>query len=100
MTVRASAAFAAAKSAYVPLGNTNLKSAEELDPIYEEHKGRCGDLKKMLIADLEAMIAPMREKRASITDAQVREVLEQGVKKAKAVSSEMLEKVRQAVGVR
>jgi len=77
-----------------------LKSAEELDPIYEEHKGRYGDLKKMLIADLEAMIAPMREKRASITDAQVREVLEQGVKKAKAVSSEMLEKVRQAVGVR
>jgi len=77
-----------------------LKSAEELDPIYEANKGRYGDLKKMLIADLEAMIAPMREKRASITDAQVREVLEQGIKKAKVVSSEMLEKVRQAVGVR
>jgi tryptophanyl-tRNA synthetase len=44
-----------------------LKSAKELDSLYDSHKGRYGDLKKLLIADLEAFIAPLREKRASLT---------------------------------
>lgn len=77
-----------------------IKSAEELDPIYEEHKGRYGDLKKILLNDLDEFIAPMREKRAQITDDEVKAVLEDGVKKAKIVSHEILESVRKAVGVR
>lgn len=76
-----------------------LKSTEELDPIYEEHKGRYGDLKKLLVADLEAMIAPMREKRASITDEEVNAVLEAGAEKAKAVSGGTLAAVRKAIGI-
>ncbi len=77
-----------------------IKSAEELDPIYETHKGRYGDLKKILLNDLDEFIAPMREKRAQITDDEVKTVLEDGVKKAKIVSHEILESVRKAVGVR
>jgi tryptophanyl-tRNA synthetase len=76
-----------------------LKSAEELDPIYEAHKGRYGDLKKMLAADLEAFIAPMREKRNAITDEDVKAVLADGVLRAKAVSNATLQKVRTAIGI-
>ena len=76
-----------------------LKSAEELDPIYEAHKGRYGDLKKLLAADLEAFIAPMREKRNSITEYEVKAVLADGVARAKAVSNKTIENVRKAVGI-
>jgi tryptophanyl-tRNA synthetase len=76
-----------------------LKSAEELDPVYEEHKGRYGDLKKLLAADLEAFIAPMREKRNSITDAEVKVVLADGVARAKTISSVTLASVRKAIGI-
>lgn len=77
-----------------------LKSAEELEPIYEAHKGRYGDLKKMLAADLETFIAPMREKRNSITDAEVKAVLADGVARAKAISNVTMDRVRQAVGIK
>jgi tryptophanyl-tRNA synthetase len=76
-----------------------LKSAEELDSLYDEHKGRYGDLKKFLAADLDIFIKPMREKRASITDEKVKEVLATGALKAKLISGQTLSKVRQAVGV-
>jgi tryptophanyl-tRNA synthetase len=76
-----------------------LKSAEELDPIYETHKGRYGDLKKLLAADLEAFIAPMREKRNAITDDEVRTVLADGVARAKVISNATLKRVRDAVGI-
>lgn len=76
-----------------------LKSADELDPVYEAHQGRYGDLKKLLAADLEAFLAPMREKRASITDDEIHDVLMAGAEKAKAISHETLAKVRTAIGL-
>lgn len=76
-----------------------LKSEAELEPIYETNKGRYGDLKKILAADIEAFVAPMRERRAQITDADVQAVLAVGVAKAKETSAITLERVRQAVGV-
>jgi tryptophanyl-tRNA synthetase len=76
-----------------------LKSAAELDPLYETHKGRYGDLKKLLAADLEACVAPMRERRNQISDADVRDVLAAGVAKAKDTSGKTLERVRQAIGI-
>ena len=76
-----------------------LKSAEELDPIYEAHKGRYGDLKKMLATDLETFIAPMRDRRNSITDDEVKAVLADGVARAKTVSNETIAKVRSAIGI-
>lgn len=76
-----------------------LKSAEELAPLYEEHKGRYGDLKKILIADLEAFIAPMREKRNSITDEEVKNILRTGAAQAKVISQQTLLHVRNAIGI-
>jgi len=76
-----------------------LKSAEELAPIYETHKGRYGDLKKILAADLEACITPMREKRDSITDEQVIAILTDGVVRAKQTSNQTINRVRSAIGL-
>jgi tryptophanyl-tRNA synthetase len=76
-----------------------LKSAEELDPLYEAHHGRYGDLKKLLAADLDAYIAPMREARASISDEMVRDVLAAGALKAHTISHPTLDRVRTAVGI-
>jgi tryptophanyl-tRNA synthetase len=76
-----------------------LKSAAELDPIYEANQGRYGDLKKMLVSDLEEFIAPMRARRDAITDEQVKEVLVDGVKRAKVTSNKTINQVRTAVGI-
>ena len=76
-----------------------LKSEEELQPIYEEHKGRYGDLKKILANDLNELIAPMRERRAAITDEEVKNVLADGVQKAKEISNQTLDKVKTALGI-
>lgn len=77
-----------------------LKSGEELAPVYEAHAGRYGDLKKLLAADLEAFIAPMREKRDQITDADVQQVLADGAAKAKEISSQTMDRVRTTIGIR
>lgn len=77
-----------------------LKTEEELAPLYEAHKGRYGDLKKELAADLEELIAPMRERRDKITDDMVKEVLAAGAKKAATVSDRTLERVRSAIGIK
>lgn len=76
-----------------------IKPASELDPIYEAHPGRYGDLKKLLATDLDAFVAPMRERREAISDEQVREVLAAGVAKAKETSHQTIERVRDAIGI-
>jgi tryptophanyl-tRNA synthetase len=76
-----------------------LKSESELAPIYEAHKGRYGDLKKLLLADLESVIAPMREKREAITDEEIMTVLATGVKRAKEISNQTIQSVRSGIGI-
>ncbi len=76
-----------------------IKTEEELAPVYEENKGRYGDLKKILSADLEAFIAPMRERRNAITDEDVKRVLTEGAAKAKSTSNTTLQRVREAIGI-
>ncbi len=76
-----------------------LKSEEELKPIYEKNKGRYGDLKKLLAKDLNDFISPIRERRESITDNDVLEVLKNGAVKAKAISNQTLERVRANIGI-
>jgi tryptophanyl-tRNA synthetase len=76
-----------------------LKSKEELAPVYEQHQGRYGDLKKILTTDLLDVIRPMRERRNQITDADVEDVLAAGLKQAKTVSTLTLDRVRSAIGI-
>ncbi|OGC94396.1 tryptophan--tRNA ligase [Candidatus Adlerbacteria bacterium RIFOXYB1_FULL_48_10] len=76
-----------------------FRSESELGPIYETNAGKYKVLKEMLIEDIEAVIAPMREKRNSISDEDVRRVIEEGSAKAKTIASAKMEDVRIKVGV-
>jgi tryptophanyl-tRNA synthetase len=79
--------------------HTLFKSESELEPLYAANASNYKALKEALIEDLEAFIAPMREKRASITDAEVIRVIEEGSKKASAIASAKMQDVRKKVGV-
>lgn len=76
-----------------------LKSEEELATLYGSKKGKYKELKEALIDDLEMYFGPMREKRASISDAEVRRVLKEGSEKARVLAEEKMKVVRQRIGV-
>lgn len=71
----------------------------ELITIYGNNKGKYKALKEMLIEDIDAVAAPLREKRASITDDDVKRILKEGGDKARAVASAKMADVRQKIGV-
>jgi tryptophanyl-tRNA synthetase len=77
-----------------------VRSEDTLNALYEEKKGKYKDLKEALIEDLDAVLAPMREKRALISDEDVARVLETGGAKAREASEAKMKEVRKAVGVR
>ncbi len=76
-----------------------FRSESELSSIYGTNQGNYKALKEVLVEDIEAVIAPMREKRNSITDEDVRRVIEEGSAKAKSIASAKMVDVRQKVGV-
>lgn len=75
------------------------KSEPELIELYENNAGKYKVLKDTLAADIESLIAPMREKRNAITDEMVREVLALGTAKAKGYAGQTMKKVRKAIGI-
>ena len=76
-----------------------FKNNAELEIIYEEHKGKYKNLKETLIEDIENVIAPMREKRESITDADIKVILKDGAEKASERAVRKMEVVRKKIGV-
>ena len=76
-----------------------VRPEAELDALYEANQGQYKALKEALVADIEAVIAPMREKRDSITDADVRAILEQGAAKARERAAAKMADVREKVGI-
>lgn len=76
-----------------------LKSDAELAPLYEEHKGKYKNLKDALAADLDTFIAPMREKRASITDADVKAILADGAARARERAATKMQQIREIIGI-
>jgi tryptophanyl-tRNA synthetase len=75
------------------------RSETELGTIYDTNKGKYKVLKEMLIEDIESVAAPMRAKRASITDADVKRILNEGSERARTVASAKMKDVRQKIGV-
>jgi tryptophanyl-tRNA synthetase len=77
-----------------------LKTEAELAPLYEANKGNYKTLKEALANDLESFIAPMRERRKRYEGdpAEVKRILAEGAKKAKAVAGAKMEAVRQKIG--
>jgi tryptophanyl-tRNA synthetase len=78
-----------------------LKSEAELASLYEEHHGKYKALKEALIEDLDAFIAPMREKYLKLKENPdvVLEALKKGSEQAREVSEAKMKKVRAAIGV-
>lgn len=76
-----------------------FKTATELEPLYKANQGKYKILKDILIEDIESFVAPIRERRASISDAEVQTILQTGAEKAHAISSVTLHRVRQAIGI-
>lgn len=76
-----------------------LKSEGELADLYKTNEGKYKPLKDALVEDLDAFIAPMREKYASITDEEVKAVLDDGSARAKAYAQSKMKDVRQKLGV-
>ncbi len=78
-----------------------LKTEEELKPLYETNKGKYKILKEALIADLEAFINPLRERRNELArDPQlVKKTLEEGKARAQARAGEKLKVVKEKIGV-
>ncbi len=78
-----------------------LKTEAELKLIYEEHKGKYKALKEILIEDLDAFIAPLRERRAALAADMdfVRDVLVDGIKKAQEVAGAKMTEVKKLCGL-
>ncbi len=79
--------------------HTLFKSEAELKDLYAAHKGSYKMLKELLADDIEAFVAPMRAKYESITEEQVKEILNKGAEKARAIASAKMEEVRKKIGV-
>lgn len=75
------------------------RAERELGSIYDTNKGKYKALKEALIEDIDAVATPMREKRASISDDDVRRILKDGGEKARAIASAKMADVRQKIGV-
>lgn len=76
-----------------------FKSEAELETLYQEKEGKYKDLKEALIEDIEALIAPMREKREALSDDDVIKVLKEGSEKAGEIAREKMKEVKEKIGV-
>lgn len=78
-----------------------VRSEQELEKIYEEHRGNYKMLKEMLVEDLDQYLMPIRTKYEELQKEPsiVEQILTDGKKEARAVSEAKMEQVRQAIGV-
>ncbi|MDO8552189.1 MAG: tryptophan--tRNA ligase [bacterium] len=76
-----------------------VKDESEIATLYKSNKGKYKVVKDALADDIDAMVAPMREKRESISDADVIKILKDGAERAREQAEAKMEIVRQKVGV-
>ncbi len=76
-----------------------FRDEASLDALYKEHSGKYKDLKEALASDIDVFVAPMREARANITDADVCEVLKNSAEKARERASLKMAEVRKKIGL-
>jgi tryptophanyl-tRNA synthetase len=77
----------------------HFRSEKDLNDLYETNAGNYKTLKETLIEDIDAIVAPMRELRAAITDDDVKRILKEGAIKARARAAVKIALVREKVGV-
>lgn len=76
-----------------------FRDEKSLETLYAENAGKYKNLKDALTEDIETFVAPMRERRESITDEEVREVLNDGAGRARAVAEKSMRTVREKIGI-
>jgi len=76
-----------------------FRSGESLVSLYKENKGKYKALKDALVEDIEGVVGPMREKRASVSDADVKQILKGGGERAREQAEKKMSDVRTKVGV-
>lgn len=76
----------------------NFRAESELEGPYSKGNN-FKELKDMLTDDIEALVAPMRSKRDSISDDDVRRVLKEGSDKAREYASKKMTDVRTKIGL-
>jgi tryptophanyl-tRNA synthetase len=78
-----------------------VKTPQELEALYEEHRGKYKALKEALIEDLDTFIAPMREKYLALRSdpATIQDVLAHGAHTAREASEKKMIAVKKAIGV-
>ncbi len=79
--------------------HTLFRTEVELNTLYEENKGKYKNLKDALIADIESMVSPMREKYESISDAEVIRILKDGGDRARERALLKMKEVRKIIGI-
>src|SRR6185503_12369173 len=72
-----------------------LKDETTLESIYAENAGKYKVLKEALIEDIESLVAPMREKYASLSESDVHDILKDGSDRARGFASAKMADVRQ-----
>lgn len=78
-----------------------FKSEAELKTLYDENQGKYKALKDALLADILALVTPMRERRKHFEDHPelVEEILKQGAAKAQIKAQAKMKQVRERVGL-
>ncbi|MBI4086642.1 tryptophan--tRNA ligase [Candidatus Kaiserbacteria bacterium] len=78
-----------------------FKSEAELEPIYTQNEGNYKVLKEALAEDIDAFIAPLRERRESFAaqPEKVKEIIREGGDRAREVAEAKMKDVRQKIGV-
>ncbi len=74
----------------------------EIEALKEHYqKGGLGDvtIKKLLNSTLENLLIPMRDRRAKLSNDDVRDILKEGTKKARAIAQETIDNVRKCMGI-
>ena len=76
-----------------------IRSEADLAPLYDEYKGKYKALKDALIEDLDAYIAPMREKYLALSDeTELTRILEKGATSARVHARAKMAIVRKSIG--
>ncbi|KKU27194.1 MAG: Tryptophan-tRNA ligase [Candidatus Magasanikbacteria bacterium GW2011_GWA2_46_17] len=76
-----------------------IKDETEIAALYKSNKGKYKVVKDALAEDIESLVAPMREKRDSITDSDVVRILKDGAERAREQAEAKMKVVRERVGV-
>ncbi|OGG57347.1 tryptophan--tRNA ligase [Candidatus Kaiserbacteria bacterium RIFCSPHIGHO2_01_FULL_55_17] len=76
-----------------------FRDRASLGGLYSKNKGKYQILKEALVEDIEALIGPMRTRRESISESDVKKILKEGGEKARAHAGVKMKDVRKKIGV-